>query len=196
MTHWHFEAASGPQYAQRSVKDRDKQTLPGTTKYSHREGENWRGKRDEGEDKHRQSHFVEKCWTYLAYFGTMTLSDSICWDPRLQAVLFAAALLEFYGSVLRHFWDVKAPTWADAGSISAKRKALRVSETKRSWEDLGRSGKIWEAEHWEMQTCTPTEYPKLDHGYQSKLDQNFRITASVHWCNDAKWMSPWPPSIT
>ena len=123
-------------------RDRDKQTLPGTTKYSHREGENWRGKRDEGEDKHRQSHFVEKCWTYLAYFGTMTLSDSICWDPRLQAVLFAAALLEFYGSVLRHFWDVKAPTWADAGSISAKRKASRVSETKRSWEDLGRSGKL------------------------------------------------------
>jgi hypothetical protein len=30
----------------------------------------------------------------------------------------------------------------------------KLSEAGTIWEDLGRSGKIWEAEHWEMQTCT------------------------------------------
>ena len=108
-------------------RDRDKQTLPGTTKYSHREGENWRGSiRDEDDEGRGQTStksfrwkMLKKCVTSLnvemAYFGIP------CWDPRLQAVLFAAALLEFYGSVLHHFWDVKAPTWADARSMRKER---------------------------------------------------------------------------
>ena len=55
----------------------------------------------------------------------------------------------------------------------------KLSEAGTIWEDLGRSGKIWKAEHFlRNANLYPTEYPKLDkHG---KLDQNFRITASVH----------------
>ena len=62
----------------------------------------------------------------------------------------------------------------------AKRKALRVSEIKRSWEDLGRSGKIWEAEHWEMQTCTQRN--TLSWTSTANLT---RISESQHLCIDA-----------
>jgi hypothetical protein len=62
-------------------RDRDKhyQALPNT--HIEREGENWRGKRDEGEDKHRQSHFIEKM---LNVFGIFWHND-IVWQHLLRS---------------------------------------------------------------------------------------------------------------
>jgi hypothetical protein len=56
----------------------------------------------------------------------------------------------------------------------------KLSEAGTIWEDLGRSGKIWEAEHWEMQTCTQRN--TLSWTSTANLT---RISESQHLCIDA-----------